>query len=102
MDLLETRTWQPWIWVWTLGTAWRTNFEISLAFSSVMPVTSLIVLADGALGGRLDRAGLERLERDLAADRLLLEHLIGGLQAILGAGGQLDRLVLQLEEVSCS
>src|SRR3954466_11568295 len=109
LDLLITRTWAPWICVWAFGTACRTNFEISLAFSSEMPVTSFTVWRTQplaarsaparrrALGGRLDRARLQRLERKLPADRLLLEHLIGRLQPIFGSRGHLDRLVLQLE-----
>ena len=64
-----------------------------------MPGDDLDGLAGGALGGRLDLAGLEGLEGDLLADELLLEHLLGGLQAVLGGGGQLDRLLLQFARV---
>ena len=50
-------------------------------------------LADRALGRLLDLAVLERLERHLAPDDLLLEHLVQGAQAVLGRGPQ-DHVVL--------
>ena len=44
------------------------------------------------LARRLHLAGVERLERDVAADQLLLEHIEGRLGALLGVGGDDDRL----------
>src|SRR2546430_5135706 len=41
-------------------------------------------LADRTLRCRLDLAGLQRLQGYLAADRLLLEDLVRGLEAVLG------------------
>src|SRR5262249_45711543 len=47
-------------------------------------------LSDRALRGRFDGARLKRLQRDLAPDGLLLEDLVGRLQAILGRRVHLD------------
>ena len=48
-------------------------------------------LADGAPDGFLDLAVVERLQRDLALDQLLLEHLAQGGQPVLAGGAQRDR-----------
>src|ERR1700761_4380978 len=45
------------------------------------------------LAGGLRLAGVESLEADVAADQLLLEHVDGGLDPLLGGAGQLDRLL---------
>src|SRR5947208_9965974 len=52
-------------------------------------------LAGRALGRLFDLTGLEGLQGDLAADGLLLKDLVRGLEAILGAGVDLDLLVLE-------
>ncbi len=55
------------------------------------------VLADGRLGGLFDLAVGEGLQRHLAADELLLEHLGKGAQAVLGGGVEDDLVRLELE-----
>src|SRR6516164_9622362 len=45
------------------------------------------------LAGGLRLTGVERLQADVAADQLLLEDVDGGLDALLGRAGQLDRLL---------
>ncbi len=67
MLLPSTLTCAPWICVWAFGTAWRTNLEISLVFSSLIPVTIVIVwravpLAASSIGPACrDLTGIWRL-----------------------------------------
>ena len=84
--LPSTRTWSPWIWVWTLAPLDCTNFVISLVFSSAMPGHDRHGLAHVALRGGVDLAFGERLQRDVALDDLLLQDLERGLQPVLGGG----------------
>ena len=43
MLLPSTRTWSPWIWVWTLSPLDLTNFVIYFVFSSPIPVNTVTV-----------------------------------------------------------
>ena len=54
-------------------------------------------LAHASLRGLLDLAVRERLERDLAANQLLLEHLHERLEPVFARRGELDRCVLELD-----
>ena len=87
MLLPSTRTWEPWICVWTLGPPAVMNFVISLVFSSEIPVTSVIAWRTWPLAaGWISPA--DSAFSGMAADRLLLQHLEGGLQPVLGGGGE--------------
>ena len=94
MLLPSTRTWSPWIWVWTLAPLDFTNFVISFVFSSAMPGHDGDGLPHVALRGRVDLALGERLQRHVALDGLLLQDLQRGLQPVLGRGPELDRRVV--------
>ena len=54
-------------------------------------------LAGTAVRRLFDLAVVERLQRDLAAHQLLLEHLRDRLEAFLGRRFELDRIVLQVD-----
>ena len=70
---------------------------MSRALSLLMPTWSETFWRARPLRRLLDLAVVERLQRDLAAHELLLEHLRDGLQPFLGRGFHLDRVVLQLD-----
>ena len=93
-----TRTWSPW-------TDDDTPFSPSSFTSLLMrladvlrdPGLQLHVLSRRALRRLLDLLGVERLERDLAAHELLLEHLVERLQAVLGRRGEHELFVAELD-----
>ncbi len=58
---------------------------------------SFTVLAGGAARRLLDLLVVERLERHLALDELLLQHLTERLEPILGGGVQLDLSLSELD-----
>ena len=73
------------------------NLLSRLAWSEEMPARMAIVLAGRALLGLLDLAVVEGLQRDLALDQLLVEHLVQRPQAVLGRGAQHQLLLAQLD-----
>src|SRR5438552_2278684 len=54
-------------------------------------------LARATLRSFLDLAVVERLQRDLAPNEFLLEHLCRRLQAFFRSGLELDRVVLEVD-----
>ena len=96
--LPETRSCSPWVWEETpLRPRSLMNLLSRLAWSDEMPARMAIVLAGRALLGLLDLAGLEGLQRDLALDQLLVEHLVERPQAVLGGGAQHELVVAELD-----
>ena len=82
-----TRSWSPWVWEDTpLRPRSLMNLFNRFAWSDEMPARMDDLLAGRALLGLLDLAVLERLERDLALDQLLVQHLVQGAEAVLGRG----------------
>ena len=72
----ETRTWSPWVWDETpFRPRSLMNLLIRLALSVEMP--ALMAICWRRCPGRLlDLLGVERLQRHLTADELLLEDLV--------------------------
>ena len=71
---------------------------MSRALSLLMPTCSATFWRARPVVRFLDLAVVERLQRDLAAHELLLEHLRDGLQPFLRRRLDLDRVVLQLDD----
>ena len=55
------------------------------------------LLAGRALGGLFDLAGIQRLQRDLSLDQLLLEHLVQRAQPVLGRGVEHELVLPELD-----
>ena len=89
-----TRSWSPCTWCCTpLRPRPLMYLPISRALSSLMPTWIDDLLAGAALRRLLDLAVVDRLQRHLALDELLLEHLGHGLQPFLRRRLELDRVV---------
>ena len=94
----DTRTWSPWV---CDETPFRprsfTNLLMRLAWSAEMPAWMAMRWRAVPLAASSILPCLERLQRDLAADELLLEHLVRAPQAVLGRRVQDELLVAELD-----
>ena len=95
MLLPSTRTCAPWIWVWIFGTAWRTNFEISLVFSSLMPVTIVTVCRAVPLAASSIGPACSALSGMFRFTARSCSTCHARLEAVFGGGVQLDRALAE-------
>ena len=90
-----TRTWSPWIWLWTLTVRALDELHELLGLLLGDPDVHVDGLPVGALRGRLDRARRGGPSGEISRfTAFSLQDLERGLQPVLGRGAELDQLVV--------